>query len=262
MRNKELTTTKNGWRLIWSDEFSGTGLDPGKWNAETGADGWGNNELQNYTLTGNVSVGNGTLVIEARKEPSDGAQYSSARLNTHEKASWTYGKMEARIKLPSGQGIWPAFWMLGENIDTAGYPESGEIDIMEMIGGKSRDDGTDNEKTIHGTIHRPNHDPNPPEAVKSIGEAFQSPDGTDWGDDFHTYAVEWDEKTIKHSVDGWVYETTDISKTTDGFDVFHKPFYLILNVAVGGNWPGSPDETTIFPQKMTVDWVRVYRKER
>jgi len=115
---------------------------------ETGSDGWGNNELQNYTESGNVFVENGNLIIEARKENGTGAEFSSARINTHRKASWTYGKIEARIKLPYGQGIWPAFWMLGENIDTVGYPASGEMDIMEMIGGKSVDDGSNNETLI------------------------------------------------------------------------------------------------------------------
>lgn len=156
-------------KIVWSDEFSGNSLDTAKWNLETGADGWGNRELQNYTNSGNVLVNSGNLVIEARRENSAGAPYSSARINTHEKASWTYGKIEARIKLPSGQGIWPAFWMLGENIDTVDYPACGEMDIVEMIGGKSADDGSDNETTIWGTIHRPNNDPNPKEAVKSIG---------------------------------------------------------------------------------------------
>lgn len=247
-------------KIVWSDEFSGNSLDTAKWNFETGSDGWGNNELENYTESGNVSVSNGNLVIEARKENSDGAFYSSARINTHGKASWTYGKIEARIKLPSGQGIWPAFWMLGENIDTVGYPASGEMDIVEMIGGKSADDGTDNETTIHGTIHRPNNDPNPKEAVKSIESSFKNPSNANWGDDFHIYGIEWDETTVKYYVDGRVYGTADISHKTDGFEVFHRPFYIILNLAVGGNWPGPPDQTTIFPQRMLVDWVRVYQK--
>lgn len=260
LRNKQLSTIDNGWRMVWSDEFNGNTLDTSKWNQETGADGWGNKELQNYTASGNTFVGSGNLTIEVRKEQSGGASYSSARINTHEKVSWMYGKMEARIKLPSGQGIWPAFWMLGENIGTVGYPYSGEMDIAEMLGGKSKDDGSNNETIIYGTIHRPNYDPNPPEAVKSIGASFQNPSPGNWSDDFHTYTIEWDAKTVKHSVDGWVYKTTDISSKTDGFEVFHKPFYIILNVAVGGNWPGPPDGTTVFPQKMTVDWVRVYQK--
>ena len=133
MQNKKQRLSAYDGKIVWSDEFSGTGLDMSKWNTETGADGWGNKELQNYTATGNISVGSGHLIIEARKESSDGAEYSSARINTHLKAAWMYGKIEARIKLPSGQGIWPAFWMLGENIDTVGYPTSGEIDIVEMI---------------------------------------------------------------------------------------------------------------------------------
>lgn len=150
--------------------------------------------------------------------------------------------------------------MLGENIDTAGYPDSGEMDIVEMVGGKSPDDGTDNEATIWGTIHRPNYDPNPPEAVKSIGSSYLHPQGVNWSDDFHVYGLEWDAKTVKHTVDGHAYQITNIESQTDGFEVFHRPFYIILNVAVGGNWPGSPDQTTIWPQKMLVDWVRVYQK--
>lgn len=150
--------------------------------------------------------------------------------------------------------------MLGENIDTVDYPRCGEVDIVEMIGGKSADDGTNNEATIWGSDHRPNNDPNKPEEVKSITTAFTNPTQADFSDDYHIYGIEWDEKTIKHSVDGRVYRITDISSKTDGFEVFHKPFYIILNIAVGGNWPGSPDQTTVWPpQRMVVDWVRVYQ---
>lgn len=150
--------------------------------------------------------------------------------------------------------------MLGENIDSVDYPESGEIDIVEMVGGKSADDGSDNETVIWGTVHRPNRDVYPAETVKSIDASFHNPTGARWSDDFHVYGIEWDAKTIKHFVDGVLYGTTDISDQTDGFEVLHKPFYIVLNVAVGGNWPGSPDPTTSFPQKMLVDWVRVYQK--
>lgn len=150
--------------------------------------------------------------------------------------------------------------MLGENIDTVDYPASGEIDIVEMVGGNSPDDGSDNEKAIWGTLHRPDNAISPPESVKSISSGFVSPRSAKWSDDFHVYGIEWDEKTVKHTVDGQIYQIADISSDTDGFDVFHKPFYVILNVAVGGDWPGSPDGTTIFPQKMLVDWVRVYQK--
>lgn len=260
MQSKKSPDTAYNGTLAWSDEFTGSSLDPEKWNLETGSGGWGNNELQNYTDMGNVSVSSGYLTIEARREDAGGALYSSARINTHTKASWTHGKIEARIKLPTGQGIWPAFWMLGENIDTVDYPASGEIDIVEMVGGNSPDDGSDNEKAIWGTLHRPDNAISPPESVKSISSGFVSPRSAKWSDDFHVYGIEWDEKTVKHTVDGQIYQIADISSDTDGFDVFHKPFYVILNVAVGGDWPGSPDGTTIFPQKMLVDWVRVYQK--
>lgn len=247
----------HSWKMVWSDEFNGNSLDTDKWNLETGADGWGNNELQNYTSTGNVTVSDGTLTIEARKENSSGANYSSARINTHKKASWTYGKIEARIKLPFGQGIWPAFWMLGENIDTVDYPRCGEMDIVEMIGGKSLDNGNNNEATIWGSLHRPNNNPNKKAEVKSITSSFMNPKDVNFGDDYHIFGIEWDTTSVRHYVDGELYQNTDISSKTDGFEVFHKPFYIILNVAIGGNWPGLPNQTTIWPQKMMVDWVRV-----
>ena len=140
--------TDSGYTLRWSDEFDGAALDMKKWTIETGADGWGNHELQDYTNGENIAIESGKLVIEARKEPSNGATYTSSRIMTHGKFAQRYGRIEARIKLPYGQGMWPAFWMLGENIDTVGYPTCGEIDIMEMAGGISNEDGVSRRESI------------------------------------------------------------------------------------------------------------------
>ncbi|PRC90708.1 glycoside hydrolase family 16 protein [Solimicrobium silvestre] len=247
------------WQLIWSDEFNNTSLDSSKWSLESGGDGWGNNELEYYTAGDNASVSDGYLTITARQQSYGGLNYTSSRLITKGKAYWTYGKVEARIKLPYGQGMWPAFWMLGEDIDSVGFPGSGEIDIMEMVGGKD-DDGSNRNSVIWGSLHRPNLDPNPASDVKSFTASYRNPGDINFNNDFHVFGIEWNATTVIYSVDGNVYQTVDISSNTDGFDVFKKPFFIVLNLAVGGDWPGAPDLTTVWPAQMQVDWVRVYQK--
>ncbi len=238
-----------GRTLIWSDEFSqadGSKPDSAKWGNDIGGSGWGNNELQYYTdRTENARIENGQLVIEARKEDFNGKNYTSARLLTKNKVSWTYGRIEARIRIPKGQGIWPAFWMLGANIDGVGWPLCGEIDIMENIGSLP--------STLYGTIHGPGYSGGGGISGNTVLA------GAALGDDFHVYAIEWEENRIRWFLDGQQFFTLTPGNLPNGSAwVFNAPQFLILNVAVGGNWPGSPNASTVFPQRMTVDYVRVY----
>ena len=246
------------WQLVWSDEFAqadGTSPDSTKWGFDigNGSGGWGNNELEYYTSrTNNARIVGGQLVIEAKQESFGGKNYTSARMLTKGKWSWTYGRMEARIKIPRGQGIWPAFWMLGTNINSVGWPTCGETDIMENIG-KTTEQGK-----VYGTIHGPQSggDYN---GGAGVGGSYTLPGGAAFADDFHVFAVEWTTNQIKWSVDSNQYFTaTPASLPGGGTWVFTQPQFLILNVAVGGNWPGIPDGTTTFPQQMLVDYVRVY----
>lgn len=245
------------WRLVWSDDFSapnGSPVDSNKWGFDLGGNGWGNNELETYTnRTTNASLENGMLVIRALKETYTGSDnrtrdYTSARLLTKNKFSLTYGRIEARIKVPFGQGIWPAFWMLGDNINTAGWPNCGEIDIMENIGREP--------SIVHGTVHGPGYS-----GDKGVGAAYTLSNGQKFSDDFHTFAVEWEPNVIRWYVDGLLYKTITPANLPAGTSwVFDHPFFIILNVAVGGNWPLYPDATTVFPQQMLVDYVRVYQR--
>ncbi len=242
-----LISPAQNYELVWSDEFNYTGLpDPDIWTCETGGGGWGNNELEYYTnRTENAEVRDSILVITARKESYGGREYTSARIITyHNNLYWKYGKVEARIKLPYGQGIWPAFWMLGKNIYSVGWPKCGEIDIMEMIGGKGR------ENTTHGTLHWDNNG-----SYASNGRSVTLDSGI-FADDFHIFSIEWDAEKIRWRMDGEQFHVIDI--TPAGLSEFHEEFFIILNLAVGGNWPGSPDSTTVFPQELQVDYVRVY----
>ncbi len=245
------------YTLVWSDEFSivnGSVPDSSKWIMETGGNGWGNNELESYTnRTQNAHVQDGNLVITAIKENytgSDGItrQYTSARLKTAGLFEQKYGRFEARIKITQGQGMWPAFWMLGNNIGTAGWPTCGEIDIMENIGKEP--------SIAHGTIHGPGYS-----GANGLGGAYTLPSGK-LADDFHIFAIEWETAAIRFYVDGNLYETrTPADLPTGKTWVFDHPFFILLNVAVGGDWPGNPDNTTVFPQTMLVDYVRVYAKK-
>ncbi|MFY1633927.1 lectin [Solwaraspora sp. WMMB335] len=243
--------------LTWSDEFNGaagTAPDAAKWRRDIGGGGWGNNELQYYTgSTANAAHdGNGNLVVTARRENPAGyncwygsCQYTSARLLTAGTFTQAYGRFEARIKIPRGQGIWPAFWMLGDNFGSVGWPDSGEIDIMENIGREPA--------TVHGTLHGPGYS-----GGAAVTGSYTTPGGRPLADDFHVFAVDWAPDAITWSVDGTVYSRKTAADLRGNRWVFDHPFFMILNVAVGGNWPGSPDGSTSFPQQMLVDYVRVY----
>jgi beta-glucanase (GH16 family) len=241
--------------VVFSDEFdapAGTPVDTSKWYFDTG-DNPSNAERQYYTDSTRNAVhdGNGNLVITARKEnPADyrcwygRCEYTSARLTTAGKFRTTYGRFEARIKIPRGQGIWPAFWLLGDNFGQVGWPDCGEIDIMENIGREP--------STVHGTIHGPGYS-----GGGGIGAAYTLPNGQQFADDFHVFAVEWSPNRIAWSVDGHVYQVRTPADLGGRRWVFDHDFFLILNVAVGGHWPGDPDGSTQFPQRMLVDYVRV-----
>ncbi len=241
----------SGWKVVWSDEFNGaagTSPDAAKWGYDLGG-GWGNQELETYTgSTNNVyQDGNGNLVIQAMR-PSGNA-YTSARIKTQDKFSFTYGRVEARIRIPYGQGLWPAFWMLGADITTSGWPACGEVDIMENIGKEPT--------KIHGTVHGPGYS-----GGNGIGGPDTLPGGAKFADDFHVYGMEWNETSVNFYVDGLKYFSVGNTQIPAGTKwVYQHPFFLILNVAVGGSWPGNPDATTTFPQQMLVDWVRVSQKQ-
>lgn len=242
-----------GWQLTWSDEFNGPAgspPDPRRWGYQTGGKGWGNEELEYYTdSTENASLdGKGHLVITARRNHSDlscwygACRYTSARLVTQDKFAQMYGRFEARIKLPRGKGMWPAFWMLGHDVETAGYPESGEIDVMEYLGHQLN--------IVHGSVHSPDYDSSVEHAVPAT-RTFAA--------GFHTFTVDWTPTSITFYADGRAYDIRTKAEMGDGW-VFDKPFFLLLNLAVGGNWPGSPNSATMFPQRMVVDYVRAYRR--
>lgn len=244
------------WVLTWSDEFTGqagSSPDPTKWVTESGGNGWGNDELEYYTpRPQNVRLENGNLVLEARKEEfkgSDGVnrRYTSGRLKSQGRFSQAYGRFEARVRIPYGQGVWPAFWMLGEDFPAVGWPECGEIDIMENV---------DIEKSrIQGSIHGPGYS-----ARKSLTSGFTLPQGS-FSDGFHVFAVEWEPQTIRFYADDELYATKTPADLPKGAKwVFDHPFFIILNLAVGGNLPASPDVSTEFPQRMLVDYVRVYSR--
>ncbi|MCX5528483.1 lectin [Streptomyces bobili] len=241
--------------VTFSDEFdgpAGAGVDAAKWQTETG-DNVNNHERQYYTA-GNRNAaldGQGHLVITARRENPGNYQcwygrceYTSARLNTAGRFTTTYGRVEARMKVPRGQGMWPAFWMLGNDIGQVGWPNSGEIDVMENVGFEP--------STVHGTLHGPGYS-----GSGGIGAGYTLPGGQAFADAFHTFAVDWSPNAITWSVDGTVYQRRTPADLGGRQWVFDKPFFLILNLAVGGYWPGDPDGGTVFPQQLLVDYVRV-----
>jgi beta-glucanase (GH16 family) len=255
-KTKSIAPARAGFTLAWSDEFDqgdNSAPDPAKWKFEIGGNGWGNQELEYYSSRReNARMRRGNLEIIARKESytgADGVQrdYTSARLITSGKFEQAYGRFEARIKIPYGQGVWPAFWLLGADDKQVGWPQCGEIDIMENIG---REPGM-----VHGTIHGPGYS-----GGKGIGGAYSVNAGR-FADDFHIYAVEWEPEEIRFYVDDHLYTARRPSDLPAGTKwVYDHPFYILLNFAVGGEWPGSPDATTKFPQVMLVDYVRVYKK--
>jgi beta-glucanase (GH16 family) len=248
-------TKRDSWTLVWSDEFNdpnGSAVDRSKWAFDIGGSGWGNHELEYYTArTDNAQIQDGNLAIKALPEKYTGADgvtknYTSARLKTLGKFSQTYGRFEARVKTPYGQGLWPAFWMLGDDIDKVGWPACGEIDIMENIG---KEPGI-----VHGSIHGPGY-------VGDTGLEAPYTLKRHFADDFHVFAIEWDPDSVSFYVDRDLYVRRTRADLQPGWKwVFDKPFFVLLNVAVGGDWPGNPDSTTVFPQTMLVDYVRVFQK--
>jgi beta-glucanase (GH16 family) len=228
-------------KIVWSDEFNYSGLpDSSKWGNEVGS--VRNNELQYYTDrdTNNQLVRNGYLELVARRDSSKGFAYTSASINTKGKFSFTYGRMEARMKLPYGQGLWPAFWTLGANIDQVGWPSCGEIDVMEHI---------NSEDKIYGTVHWRK------KSNKRSGSSFNLDTA-----EFHVYALEWTNSHISWFVDDVLFHQLKIRNGRKKTSELHLPQYLLLNLAVGGNWPGSPGINTVFPATVYVDYVRVYEK--
>ena len=244
------------WVLTWSDEFNGPdGAPPDdtKWVMKSGGNGWGNNELQYYTSQPqNIRQEKGQLVIEAIKENFTGLdgverRYTSGRLSTAGRFSQRYGRFEARIKLPSGQGIWPAFWLLGDDISTKGWPNCGEIDIIESVGSTP--------SKVSGSLHGPGYF-----ADKSITGSYTLSKGR-FSEEFHVFSVEWEPQAIRFYVNDHLYAARTPADLPPGKPwVYDHAFYLILNLAVGGNLPGSPSDSTIFPQRMLVDYVRVYSR--
>ncbi|WP_426451322.1 carbohydrate binding domain-containing protein [Paenibacillus sp. S-38] len=241
------------WKLKWSDEFDQPGVDPAKWNFIEGGGGYGNQELQNYTnRPENARVEDGSLVIEARQESFGGSAYTSSKLTSQGKGEWTYGRYEIRAKLPAGQGIWPAIWMMPADEALYGpWPSSGEIDIMELLGHRPNQ--------IFGTLHYGK----PKEESQA---SYILPGGAGFDDDYHVFAIEWEPGEIRHYVDGILYSRMNDWFTRNENEAaaytypapFDRDFYMQLNLAVGGSWPGNPDATTTFPQRMLVDYVRVY----
>jgi beta-glucanase (GH16 family) len=231
--------------LIWSEEFdgpAGSPADPDNWQAEVGGQGWGNEELQYYTEgTENASLdGTGNLAIVVRR--SD-LQYTSARLISKDRVAFTYGLVQARIQLPTGRGIWPAFWMLGQNIDEVGWPQCGEIDVMENVG--------QNPGVVHGTVHGPGYS-------GSSGVTARHDAGRSLAGDFHVYSVNWERDRIRWFLDDELYSTVTPADLRGNPWVFDHDFFLLVNVAVGGTLPGNPDPSVTFPQTMLIDYIRVY----
>lgn len=243
-------TTPNtyaGMSLVWSDEFNGSTLNTSDWNYDVGDGcpncGWGNNELEYYTAGDNLYFQNGKMIIEARKESKNGKSYTSTRLTTMNKKSFKFGRVDMRAKLPFGQGIWPALWMLGDNFTTAGWPACGEIDIMEMLGHQPN--------KVYSTIHYKSGT-----GSKNIEKSLVNT--ASLADEFHVYSLVWETDKIKTMLDDKVIGEFSSAEVSGNYP-FNEKFFFLFNVAVGGNWPGSPNTTTYFPQFMMVDYIRVFQ---
>jgi hypothetical protein len=240
----------DGYDLVWNDEFDGNSLNTAYWTHEIGDGcpnlcGWGNNEQQ-YYRSENTTVAEDVLTIEARSENFGGRNFTSSRIKTQNRQTFQYGRVDIRALLPRGQGMWPALWMLGNNIPAVGWPQCGEIDIMELVGG-----GQGKDNRVHGTLHW-DYD-----GHVQAGGAYTLASG-DFADEYHVFTILWDEFSVRWLVNDVEYHTIDI--TPSHMSEFHQEFFFIFNVAVGGNWPGNPDNSTIFPQQMKVDYIRVFQK--
>jgi len=250
-----LPLSAQNWQVVWHDEFEGESLDPDKWSYQTGTGSeygltdWGNNELQYYREE-NVTVSDGMLHITAKKENHRGKNYTSGRIRTYEKGDWTYCRIEFRAKMPLGKGLWAAVWMLPTDAYYGGWAASGELDIMEYLGQEHN--------MVHGTLHFGDSWP----GNKYNGTSFTLEEGNLYSE-FHDFAVEWVEGEIRWYVDGELYQTLDEGDWYSAGEPFPAPFdkrfHLLVNLAVGGNWPGSPDASTFFPQKLVLDYIRVYQ---
>lgn len=226
------------YKLVWSDEFDEATIDTSVWNFEIDGNGSGNHE-QEYYQPQNATIENSNLVITAKKETVGSNNYTSSRMTTQGKKEFEYGKIEARIKIPVGQGFWPAFWMLGSNINSVGWPKCGETDIMEHI---------NTDSLIYGTLHWDNN-----------GHVQDSKNISSSPSEYHVYSIEWDANSIKWFVDSVQYHEVDITKNST--EEFHQPSFILLNFAVGGDWPGQTIADNLLPAKMYVDYVRVYQKQ-
>jgi len=235
-----------GMTKIWQDEFTGTAIDESNWTFEigNGSSGWGNNELQYYRKDNAMIYDNNHLVIQAKNDPFNGFQYTSTRMITKDKFDFKYGRVDIRAVLPEGQGIWPALWMLGSNFQTVGWPACGEIDIMELVGNAPG--------KVHGTMHW--RDSNGQHS--QYGGDISLPSGK-FSDEFHVFSIIWDSNSIRWLMDDQQYHVADTSPNS--LSEFQGDFFFIFNVAVGGNWPGSPNSSTQFPQHMIVDYIRVFQ---
>lgn len=259
LNNEMITLSKyenpKEWELIWEDSFSLPEIDSSKWNFVEGGWGYGNEESQFYTARQeNARIEDGMLVLEARQEEYKEMPYTSAKLTTKGKAAWKYGRFSIRAKLPEGQGIWPAIWMMPEDMERyTGWPACGEIDIMEQIGHQP--------DTVYGTLHY-----GVPHTY--TGESYKLPENGKFSDDFHVFTLDWEPGEFRWYVDGVLYAVqnewfskaigTEVEQA--GSAPFDREFYMQFNLAVGGKWPGYPDETTQFPQQLTIDYIRVYKK--
>lgn len=245
----ETPTTYTGYEKVWQDEFDGTTLDLTSWGFDVGGGGWGNNELQYYTNNrpDNVYLSNGKLIIQAKKEAFSGREYTSTRLLTKGKREFTFGRIDIRAKLPVAQGLWPALWMLGKKIDQTSWPACGEIDIMELVGKEPNN--------VYGTMHWAAANGSRVLDTKK----YTLPSGT-YADKFHVFSLVWEADKIEIFMDDISYSKFDKSKVGGAAYPFNEPFFLIFNLAVGGDWPGSPNASTVFPQQMLVDYVRVFKK--
>ena len=242
--------TYPGYTLNYADEFTGKDLDANVWGYDTGGNGWGNAELENYTARNQNSFisSPGYLVIEARQESFGGNNYTSARILSQNKKTFTFGRIDIRAKIPTSKGMWPALWMLGDNITTNGWPNCGEIDIEEVIGKLPN--------TLYGTMH---WGPKGATGSTSSGNNYVLKSGT-YEDQFHVYSIVWQQDSIKWYVDDILYHSTTSNDVKNSNYPFNSPFFFIFNLAVGGNWPGPPDASTTFPQRMFIDYVRVFKK--